>query len=69
MSPDRAKRQSDVASLAFLHLGGRDGAAAFLNNYDTDLEGRPIDIAIASDEGCGRVRRAIMRLAASRSPD
>lgn len=67
--PDQARRQGEVANLAFLHLGGRERAMAFLNNYDTDLEGRPLEIAVASQEGCWRVRRAIMRLAASRSTD
>lgn len=42
---------------------------AFLNNYDTDLEGRPLDIAVASQEGCWRVQRTILRLATSRSKD
>jgi len=67
--PDQARRQGEVANLAFLHLGGRERAMAFLNNYDTDLEGRPLDIAVASQEGCWRVQRAIMRMAASRSAD
>ncbi len=42
---------------------------AFLNDHDTDLEGRPLDIAVASQEGCWRVQRAILRLVASRSRD
>lgn len=67
--PEQAKRQGEVANLAFLHLGGRERAMSFLNNYDANLEGRPLDIAIASVEGCWRVRRAILRLAASRSSD
>ena len=69
MHPDQAKRQGEIANLAFLHLGGRESAMAFLNSHDTALEGRPIDIAIASQEGCWRVRSAIMRLSASRSAD
>jgi len=67
--PERARRQGEVANLAFLKLGGREGAMAFLNNYDADLEGRPLDIAVASQEGCWRVKRAILRLAALRSKD
>ncbi len=69
MQPDQAKRQGEVANLAFLHLGGRESAMAFLNNHDAALEGRPIDVAIASQEGCWRVRSAIMRLSAARSAD
>jgi hypothetical protein len=61
LPPDKARRQGDITSLAFLHLGGRDGAMAFLNNVDAELEGRPLDIAIASKEGCEMVRQMIMR--------
>lgn len=60
---EKAKRQGDITSLAFLHLGGRDGAMAFLNNIDADLGGRPLDIAMASEDGAQRVREAILRLA------
>lgn len=65
IDPDKARRQGEVASLAFLYLGGREGAIAFLNNHDVDLDGRPIDIAMASQEGCWSVRNAILNLAAS----
>jgi hypothetical protein len=63
--PDQARRQGEIANLAFLHLGGRERALAFLNTYDTALEGRPIDIAVASQDGCWRVRRAILGMPAS----
>lgn len=61
LSREKAKRQGDVTSLAFLRLGGRDGAMAFLNNIDAELGGRPLDIAIASEEGCERVRQMILK--------
>lgn len=67
--PDQARRQGEVANLAFLQLGGRERAKAYLNNYDTDLGGRPLDIALATQEGCWRVQRAIMRMASSRPTD
>jgi hypothetical protein len=66
LSRDQARRQGEVANLAFLYLGGREGAMAFLNGYDPDLEGRPLDLAIASANGSRRVRLAIMRIAAAR---
>jgi hypothetical protein len=69
IDPDKARRQGEVASLAFLHLGGRERAIAFLNNHDVDLDGRPIDIAMASQEGCLSVRNAILSLSASPSGD
>ena len=61
LSRDKAKRQGDITSLAFLHLGGRDGAMAFLNNIDSELGGRPLDLAIASEEGSQLVREMIMK--------
>ena len=69
INPDKAKRQGEIANLAFLHLGGRERALAFLNGFDPHLEGRPIDIAVASQDGCWKVRSAIMKLSASRSAD
>lgn len=61
LSRDKAKRQGDITSLAFLHLGGREGAMDFLNNVDAELDGRPLDIAIASEKGCQMVRQVIMK--------
>ena len=58
-----ARRQGEITSYAFMLLGGREQALAFLNHVDVDLGGRPIDLAIASDEGCAVVERALLRLA------
>ena len=57
-------RQGDITRLAFSLLGGRDGAMAFLNDANDELGGRPIDLAIASDEGFARVQQEIARRAA-----
>jgi uncharacterized protein (DUF2384 family) len=60
---DEARRQGNIATLAFLLLGGRDRAMAFLNTADETLGARPIDLAIASDAGYSRVEAAIKRIA------
>lgn len=60
---DEARRQGNIATLAFLLLGGRDRAMDFLNTADESLGARPIDLAIASDEGYVRVEQAIKRIA------
>jgi uncharacterized protein (DUF2384 family) len=60
---DEARRQGNIATLAFLLLGGRDRAMAFLNTADEGLGARPIDLAIGSDEGYARVEQAIRRMA------
>lgn len=56
---DDAQRQGDISQLAFLTMGGRDPAIAFLNNENADLGGRPLAIATASAEGYEQVATAI----------
>ena len=50
-----ARRQGDISQLAYLQMGGRDPAIAFLNTDHPALGGRPLDIATASAEGYARV--------------
>src|SRR4051794_36717138 len=59
LSPDDARRQGDISQLAFLTMGGRDPAIAFLNNDHAALGGRPLHIATASDDGYEKVARII----------
>ncbi len=66
LSREEARRQGDITQLAFLLLGGRDGALAFLNHADDDLDGRPLDVAIASDAGFAKVEQAIRQRTAER---
>jgi uncharacterized protein (DUF2384 family) len=64
MPADSAERQGRVTMLAWRLLGGRDEAMAFLNNHNEALGGRPLDLAVASVEGCEAVERAIAAKAA-----
>lgn len=64
LSPDAAKRQGQVTTLA-LTLLGKDAALAFLNGFSQPLGGRPIDLAIASDSGMRRVETEIQSLVAA----
>jgi hypothetical protein len=61
LAPEQARRQGEISRLAFLMLG-RDAAIAFLNSHHTKLHGRPLDMAIASDEGRNQVEAEIGRL-------
>ena len=54
-----ARRQGDISQLAFLLLGGRDAAIAFLNAENDELGGRPLAVATASAEGYEQVAAAI----------
>lgn len=62
LPPADARRQGEITQLAFLVLG-RDAAIAFLNTEHAGLGGRPLDLAIASDEGRNSVEAEIGRLA------
>jgi len=59
LSPEEAKRQGQAATLAWQVIKVPGGAVAFLNTHDDALGGRPIDIAVASDEGLATVEAAI----------
>jgi hypothetical protein len=56
---DDARRQGDISQLAFLTMGGRDPAIAFLNSENAELGGRPLALATASDTGYEQVATAI----------
>ena len=59
LARDDAKRQGDISQLAFLTMGGRDPAVAFLNAENDALGGRPLAVATASAEGYEQVAAAI----------
>ncbi|MFS0851056.1 MbcA/ParS/Xre antitoxin family protein [Novosphingobium panipatense] len=59
LTPDAASRQGKVTKLAFEVLGGRDEAIAYLNTACVTLGGRPLDLAVDSAEGLGRVEHAL----------
>ena len=65
MPADSAERQGRVTTLAWRLLGGRDEAMAFLNSHNEALGGRPLNLAVASIEGCEAVERAIAAEAAA----
>jgi len=58
LPPEGVERQSRVTLLAW-NLLGANSAIAFLNAYNDGLDGRPLDLAVASDAGCEAVERAI----------
>ena len=59
--PDQAARQGEITRLAFLLLG-RERAIEFLNGDNSRLGGRPIELAIGSEEGCAGVESELARL-------
>ena len=63
LSPDEARRQGHITQLA-LKLLGRESAIAFLNGDNSRLGGRPLDLAMASEDGCAGVEEELGRLTA-----
>ena len=59
MPSDFARRQGEIATLAFTVLRDKAAAMAFLNDHCDALGGRPLELAMASDEGYARVAAAI----------
>lgn len=59
LARDDARRQGDISQLAYLTMGGRDPAIAFLNAENPALGGRPLAVATASDTGYEQVATAI----------
>ena len=66
LTPEQAARQGRVSTLAFEALRNSQAVIAFLNTNDDALGGRPIDLAVASQDGLTRVER---KIAALQTPD
>ena len=67
-SPEVMERQGRLTRSAWTALGDRDAVVAFLNTHDEAMGGRPIDLALASDEGLGRVEEAMTLMARATVP-
>jgi uncharacterized protein (DUF2384 family) len=59
MPPAAAARQAKVMAVAWTALGNRERVMEFLNADHPALDARPLDLAIASDEGLARVVQAL----------
>lgn len=55
MEPNAMRRQAALAQSAWHHLRESAAAVTFINTHNVALGARPIDIAVASDEGLLRV--------------
>jgi hypothetical protein len=66
LAPDALDRQSRITSLALQTLGP-DAAIVFLNEHVAALDGRPLDLAIASGAGYEAVKSELATRA--RHPD
>jgi len=63
LSHDESVRQGRAVRSAQAALGSVEAVRAFLNSHDETLSGRPIDLAVASEDGLIAVEAAIARQA------
>ena len=62
LAPDAASRQGLATRLALEAFESQCEAIAYLNTACGKLGGRPLDLAVESAEGLGRVERALADL-------
>ena len=59
LSRDESARQGRAVRVAQAALGDVEAVRTFLNCHHPALDARPIDLAVASDDGLARVEAAI----------
>lgn len=59
LSHEESARQGRVVRSAQAALGSVEAVRAFLNSHHPSLDGRPIDLAVASDAGLAAVEAAM----------
>lgn len=59
LSREAGQRQGRIVRTAQAALGDVDAVRAFLNSHHPELDGRPLDLAIASEAGLTAVEAAI----------
>ena len=59
LPPDAQARQGRVVRSASAAFASTEAVLAFLNTHHDGLRGRPLDLALASDEGLQAVEAAI----------
>lgn len=68
LEAESARRQGDIARLAF-HRLGREEAMQFLNSDNAELGARPLDLATSSADGFASVEAALELLPSRRPPE
>jgi hypothetical protein len=68
LSPGQARRQSAVLRSAHHGFSSRDATVAFLNTYNQQLDGVPLQLALESEEGLLRVEQLLMKGKMKREP-
>lgn len=56
---DQSRRQAELVQMAWRHFRDAAPMIAFLNAHHKELEGRPLTLAIESDDGLARVEQML----------
>lgn len=62
-APEQLRRQNSVLQCAWRSLGTASPVIAFLNTHNEELGGRPLHLALESDEGLLRVEGLLGEIA------
>jgi hypothetical protein len=62
LTPEQCRRQTMVLRAACEHLFPRGTAIAFLNTHHRKLGGKPLQVALESDDGLLRVEQLLARI-------
>jgi len=57
--PHQAQRQNDLIRSAWLSLGTKEAVIAFLNTTNEKIGGRPLTLALGSDDGLRSAQRVL----------
>lgn len=69
LTPALARRQNDVLRYAHQNLASPDITVGFLNSYNQQLDGVPLQLALQSDEGLLGVEQLLMKMKGKSDPD
>lgn len=58
-TPHQAQRQNDLIRSAWLSFGTKEAVIAFLNTTNEEIGGRPLTLALGSDDGLRSAQRLL----------
>ncbi len=67
LSPEQCRRQTEVLRAASDRLFPRGAAIAFLNSHNAKLGGKPLQLALDSEDGLLRVEQLIARMSTAKT--
>ena len=60
-APDQSRRQNDLIRAAWQSLKSKDAVLTFLNAHNDELDGVPLRLALASENGLKSAQQLLLR--------